>query len=106
MTIEADFKELMTQTITIEAFAGNNAHGEPSYSSTAVSHTARVVGKTKMVRTAEGKEVVSTSQAYIYGSPGITPKDRITLPDGTQPVILHVASYPDENGDHHQVVYT
>lgn len=105
MTIEVEFLELMTQTVTIAPFSSNNAYGEPSFG-TAVSYSARVVNKPKMIRNAQGKEVVSMAQTWLYGSPTVTPDDRITLPDGTQPPILYVAQYPDENGAHHEVVYT
>ncbi len=105
MTIEADFLELMTQTVQVAPFQGNNPNGEPMYG-TAVSYSGRTVNKNKLVRSVEGKEVVSTAQTWTFGSPGITPQDQITLPDGRQPVILSVESYPDEDGDHHQKVYT
>lgn len=104
MTIEADFLELMTQTVTREAFSSYDAYAQASYAA-GTSVTCRVVHKPRMVRNAEGKEVLSNAQIWCYGAPGFSVKDRITLPDGTQPVILQVGKFPDENGNHHEVVY-
>jgi hypothetical protein len=105
MTIESDFLELMTQTVTIAPLTGHNDFAEPAYG-TAVSHRARVVGKIRRVLNAEGREVISSQQVYIYGAPDISTQAQITMPDGTTPQILRVERYPDENGDHHEVVYT
>lgn len=105
MTIETDFLELMTQTCTVEPFSSNNEYGEPSFG-TAVSYSCRTVHKTNLIRTIENKEITSIAQTWIYGSPGISPKDRITLPDGTTPKILRVDRFPDENGNHHDKVWT
>ena len=105
MTIENDFRDLMTQTVAIEKFISHNANVEPTYGDSA-NHRARVVHKEKVVRDTQGREKVSTAQTWIFGNPDIDPQDRITLPDESQPIILSVRSYPDENGDHHQVVFT
>jgi len=104
MAIEPDFLQLMVQTVYIESFSSYNSHAEASYNA-ATPYSGRTVNKSTKVVTNEGLEVVSTAKTYIYGSPTITPKDRLTLPDGTKPKILTVSSFPDENGDHHQVVY-
>lgn len=104
MTIEADFLELMTQTATREAFSAYNTYAEATYSA-GVSVNCRVVNKPRMVRNAEGKDVISNAQVWCYGTPGFSVKDRLTLPDGTQPVIIQVGKFPDENGNHHEVVY-
>ena len=105
MTIENDFLELMTQTCTIEPFGAYNEYAEPSFG-TAVSYTCRTVHKTNLIRTDAGKEITSIAQTWIFGAPGISPKDRITLPDGTTPQILRVDRFPDENGNHHDKVWT
>lgn len=105
MTIERDFLELMTQTVAIRPFTGSNDYGEPEHG-TAVEHSARVVDKQTLVRDKNGREVVSTSQTWLFGAPGVTSDDKITLADGSKPVILTVKSYPDENGAHHQAIFT
>jgi hypothetical protein len=107
-----DFGDLLTQTVTRKTVTGRDNYGQPSWSG-AATLPCRVVHKTKLVRSTasarsetEGavREVVSTAQVWT-AHVGWSVEDQITLPDGTKPVILHVDSYPDEAGDHHQVVY-
>lgn len=105
MTIETEFAELFTQTVTVEPFDMYDSYAQPQYKA-GTEYTARTVHKNRMVRDATGKEVVSTATTWVYGAPGITVKDRITLPNGNRPVILSVERYPDENGDHHEKVLT
>ncbi|MBW2084438.1 MAG: hypothetical protein JRI54_00180 [Deltaproteobacteria bacterium] len=102
--MEVDFKDFFPHTIVIEPFLGRNDYGEPIYGD-ATSYNARVVGKQKLVRTPSGEEKVSSSQVYIYEISNVSPEDRVTLPDGSSPPILAVAKFPDENGDHHEVVF-
>ena len=109
MTWETAFDELLTDEVTREAFVSQNDYGEATYGG-AVTLKARVVGKPELVVTGAGeasravREVVATAKVYCSGVPAWDLRDRITLPDGTQPVILQVITYPDEDGEHHQVV--
>jgi hypothetical protein len=60
-----------------------------------------------MTRSTKGKDTVSTAQVYLDGLTPVGPDDRITLPDGTQPLIISIATLVDETGaTHHKVVYT
>jgi hypothetical protein len=104
MTIEAEFAELMVDTVLVAKLSARSAYGDRTYGAD-VSYEARVVVQNKMVRTQQGDEVVSRSHAYIFGAPGITVDDRVTLADGSQPVLLSVEQFPDENGAHHEVLY-
>lgn len=97
---------LLNQMITIAPATGLDSEGMRTYGA-AVSSAALVIGKQKMVRDAQGHDAVSSVQVYVDGTVLVTAESRITLPDGTQPVILAVSSYPDENGViDHKVVYT
>jgi hypothetical protein len=59
-----------------------------------------------MVRNSEGKEVVSSAAIYLTSAPTLTTKYRVTLPDGTQPQILSLATYPSEKStDYFTVIY-
>jgi len=103
---EQDFLEWFKQTVTIEPYYGQNQYAEPIYG-LPIEYPAFVQRKTKLVRSAAGKEVVSTAQVYLNGTVNIDIQDRITLPDGSQPAILSVEVLPDELGNvHHVVVYT
>jgi hypothetical protein len=101
--MESDLLELLTQTITIESVASRDGYGKPAYGP-ARTYRARVVGKIRMVRDANGEERVSSATVHVDAT-DIVPTDRITLPDGSQPLVLSVGSYPDERGAHHQVIY-
>ena len=108
MALESDFLDLMTQTVTIEPYTGQNASGEASYG-TAVSYSARVVGKSRMVRNITGQEVVSSKTVYLYGaSLSFSVKDRVTLPSGNvpqTPPMIAVSQFPDDEGNHHSALY-
>lgn len=105
MTIEAEFAEFMLDPIVIEvAGATDSVFGGTAYA-TGVTYTGRLVRQNKMVRTDVGDEAVSRSHFYVFGAPGIQPADRATLADGTQPDILSVERFPDENGPHHEIIY-
>ena len=105
MAIEDDFQELMTQTIVIAPYDSDDEYGEPQFGAE-VSYIGRTVNKTTVVRDTNGREKISTSKTWVFGSPDIDPRDKITLDDGSQPVILSAPRYPDENGAHHCVVLT
>lgn len=103
---ERDFLAWFKQTVTIEPFIGVNAYAEPQYG-VPVQYSAFVQRKTKLVRDRTGREVVSTAQVYLDGTVNIGVQDRITLPDGSQPIVLSVEVLPDETGAiHHRVVNT
>lgn len=104
--MECDFLEFLQQTVIIEPWTGQNVYAEATYGPGA-NYSARVQQKVKMIRNAQGQEVVSTAQVYLDGSVSVTTEDRITLSDGTQPLIQAVTSPPDETGAvHHKVVWT
>jgi len=96
--------DLLLQTITLERRTGLDQYGAHTYG-TAESLAARVVNRLRMVRNVAGQEVTSNTTIWIIGNNDIKAVDRITLPDGTQPPIIDVLTYPDETGvTHHQEV--
>ena len=104
MSIDAEFLELMPHTVSIANLSSRNSYGVPTFG-TATSYRARVVKKAEIVRDTAGAEVVSTTQVWLYGTSGVTPESRITLPDSSTPSILMVETYPDETGYHHDKVF-
>jgi hypothetical protein len=106
---ETDFDEFMVHTVTHEPYLSQNDYGEEAYGP-AVTIQARVVYKPELISTGAGeaasavRQVVSTALVYCSGVPAWGMRDRITLPDGSQPPIIQVRTYPDEDSDHHQVV--
>ena len=112
-----EWLDCMPQTVSWERFQDRNDWGKPTYAA-AVSHRARVVYQTEFVidQRQGGAELETTANGHVWfgpptsnlGSgnpPSVTAEDRITLPDGTQPNILRVDRFPDEDGDHHVKVY-
>ncbi len=82
------------QSISIETPGAYDDFGNPS-TGTSTSYLAIVVQQNKMVRDRSGNQVVSSCQIFLPGSVVLDPESKITLPDGTQPVILNVGSTPD-----------
>jgi hypothetical protein len=111
MSFDREFLDLMAQTCTREVRTGQNLNAEPTYGSPRTIR-CRVVHKPTLVRrSASGGTVASgtllelTSKAQVWtAAVGWTITDRITLPDGSQPIILDIHRFPDESGDHHEVV--
>jgi hypothetical protein len=102
-----EFADLLVQTVTIEPYATKDRYGEISYGA-GVDYWSRVVGKSKMIRNGQGREVVSMFTIYLQSNSTIGENDRVTLPAGyvlSQPPIIAVGRYPDEDGVHHTVVY-
>ena len=103
--IARELQMLCPSTITVEPFASADSYSKPT-TGTAVQYACLIAKQPKMVRTATGQERVSTSQIYLTSAPGVTVKDKVTLPDATTPVILHVDTYQDTAGDYFEVIYT
>lgn len=106
MTIESDFKELMTQDIVIRPLVSRDGYGEPTYSNSPVSLKGVVVYETKHIRADDNKELLSRAHAFIFGvHADIKADSLVTLPDGSQPKVLYVQRVQDESGDHHDIIY-
>lgn len=127
--IEVEFVELMQDLVTIEPRTGTNRYGNATYGP-AITYVARVQGEAQEVRDMMGAIQISSAQIWAVpvvasnsGAPGAfqragqwyvvapfsyTPKppDRLTLPDGTKPLILRTNMENDESGPHHLKVYS
>lgn len=106
MTLEYDFAELFPHTITLESYAGVDGYSKPRYGSP-TSYTARVEYKARLVKDSRGNEVVSSATVYLMiVPPGLSDKDRITLPDGKKPVIITVEIQADTSANYFAIIYT
>lgn len=97
MAFVDDLKDLMADTATHAALASRDSYGVPTYGS-GTSYTARLIRKNKLVRDAQGQQVLATAELWIAGTPAIRPDDKITLSDGSTPPIAAVERYQDEDG--------
>lgn len=95
----------MPATITYTAATGRNSEGLP-IQGTATSYRARV--NRKAVRTTNrfsGQDEIAAGQVWIAAVLAPTIDDRITLPDGSTPVIVNWDVISDEAGSHHTVIF-
>ncbi len=101
-----ELDEVLNQTVTIEPINSVDASGDPSYNA-GVQYKAMVQRRVKIVRTFRGQDIggseaVSTCSVLMDGSVSASldrfGRDRITLPDGTQPLILSIEDGIDDTG--------
>ena len=83
------------QTITIQRADGLSGDGTKSYT-TATTITGRMVGDTRMVRDATGREVVSTTKISTTAS--ISVGDVVTDEAGTKRPVIQVSEARDTRG--------
>lgn len=92
----------LNQTATWQVKTGNNSYGEPTYS-VAADISCRFEGKHRLVRSAEGVQVVS--EATLYCTEAVKANDLITI-GGREYVVLSVADQPRLDGAiNHREVY-
>jgi len=103
VSIESNFRELFSETITYYAPATRDAYGGRTYGASATA-PAHLVAETEMIRTLDGREIVQTGKIYLYGDYPITTAHKIELADGSIPLIIAVDQPHDQNGVHHTVV--
>lgn len=80
--------------VSHEAFLSANDDNEYTYSA-AVTRTAVVEYKPKMVRTTSGEEKVSKANLMFVEPVSVDPRDRFTLPDGTVAPVLSLGTVVD-----------
>lgn len=103
-----DLLEMCRQTVTIEPFVSESATGvitfgtPVSYDPNLPTHGTRVTFRPRRIRTPNGEELVARAEVWLDAAGGVFPavaqRDRVTLPDGTQPPILNIDQVVDENG--------
>lgn len=104
--IDSRFLEMMTDTVVFNAGSAIDKYGKRTYGGTQTSASARVVYETRLMKDAEGQDIVSAGRVYLYGPyASLTLADKITLPNGTTPVIVGLETKKDVGGNHHTVVH-
>lgn len=101
----SDFLDLMPDTVTYEAPATYDEYGKVATYATAVSCRARVSTKHQRVAAKNGQDVISSIQVWLNSTTAINENGRLTLPDGSTPLIVSWDLVRDENGAHHTKVY-
>lgn len=102
-----ELDEVLNQSVTIEPFNSIDENGDPSYNA-GVTYKAMVQRRVKVMRTFHGRdlagfEAVSTCSVLMDGSVSASldkyGRDRITMPDGTKPLILAIEDGIDDTGE-------
>lgn len=100
----SDWFDLMADTVVYEPVASRDGEAKPTYG-TSSSYRARVVYKE--IRTsnrASGQDAIGAGEVWLGAIIYPNIDDRITLPDGSQPIIINWNVFTDENGPHHTVI--
>lgn len=108
MSFEAEFTDLMFDTVTIRPYVGQDGYGRPTYGPAQVFQ-CRIVGRTRKVINYQGEEKLATTEIILLNSPGINPRSQLTLPanyNPQQPPILTVLRQPDDQGAITEIVYS
>lgn len=109
--LDPELMDLMTDTVTVTPWTSDDAYGAPQYAATGTTYPARVEYRAQLVVNRQGREVVSNTTVYFGHNsagafPGLTTRDRLTLPDATSPEILSIKRLTDETGlTHHEAAY-
>lgn len=105
MAIEPEFRELFSEQVTLLPKVSMDKYGRRTHAASAAPIPAHLVSETRLIRTADGREVVETGRVFLYGYfPNVDTDFLIVLPDGSSPVVLAVETPFDEVGGHHTVV--
>jgi hypothetical protein len=92
----------LPHVVTVAPFTGVDEYGTPTYGP-AVSYPARVQYTSHEILSNSGQWVHQAGIAYVAGSviPGVAPRDKITLPDGSTPPILRADMLTGPDGVPH-----
>lgn len=96
--MDSELLSTLKDTVTVCKRGSINEYGEPQPEA-GIVYPARIQRQRKIIRNADGDEIVSSAVVYLNGTIDIDASDAIQLEDGSTPLILQVDSSPDENGN-------
>ena len=99
--MERDFRQLMTQSVTVSTVASLGVGGAPTFSTTASTYRARVVNTNKFVHDSRGQGAAVAYEAWLSSTSILSPASKYTLPDGATPPVVRLDVFPDDLGHHH-----
>jgi hypothetical protein len=104
--MRAEFVPLLTETVTVAAYASQDAYGRPVYGA-GVVRKARMEQSTWLIRTTTGQEQPSHTRLFLDGAEGvIDARARVTLPGMSMPLPiqrLNVVRDLDGTIDHYLI---
>jgi hypothetical protein len=103
--VDSALVALLNQSVTIATATMTNVYGEETFGA-AATVAARVEPRIENVTTQDGEVEPSRAFVYMNGNVNVTTTSKVTLPDGSTPIILAVEKHTDEAGtvDHTKVV--
>ena len=94
---------MMLETITVYGQSTIDKYGKQTFGS-GTGYRCRIMNEQRILRDHEGREIIESGRAIIYGMATINVKDKISLPSGATPAVTSVSKIQDEDGDHHMVI--
>jgi len=105
MSFEDDFLSCMTDNIVVTSrTTAIGAYGQTNLSSTTTTYKGIFQQTQRMVRSADGNEVLSSANVIMDSTKAFNLTDKFTLPDGTIRPVLSIRTYYDQDGGHHTTV--
>jgi len=103
MPIQDTITKWAKNSLIVQSFSGFDEYGSPQWASTTAASTYACIinNNQRMVRDQKGTLVVSPSQIYVASTVDTCPikiEDKITLPDGSQPLIISIQFNDDFDG--------
>jgi hypothetical protein len=96
--VEPELAAMLTETVTHEAYQGQDGYGSPLYGAAAL-RPCRVEYRVSRIVTAQGEERTSNTRIFFDTDFELKLRDRIVLADGTAPQMLMIYRPPDEFGN-------
>jgi hypothetical protein len=109
MPIDPEFYELMPSLILVRRYQGKDGFGNSLFGAAEsircrIDNNARNMGNTHRGGTTVSSTSLTTTIYCDYTTPPFTIRDKLTMPDGSQPNISSAVVHNDENGPYHQVL--
>lgn len=106
MTNYAAVADMLHDLIEVEPLLSRDDYGVPVYGPPR-TYRGRLMQKTRYVRTKDGSTVQSSQEWTGQPIPNLNVQDRVTLADGSRPIILNATTYKNElgNNDHTKVLF-
>ena len=104
MSIESNFRELFSESVTLYPPSSVDMYGKRSFSASGTTASAHYVSETVLRSDPDGRDIVEVGRSYLYGQVSVDTDYRLVLEDGSEPPILAVDFPHDQNGWHHTVV--
>ena len=106
MTFIDDFRESLNQIILIHAYKGNDGY-QDTYEE-GRSCPCRFYNVSSKIIKSDSTVAISTTQIHLDGAIEVSERDKVTLEDGSNPMILKVQKVPelDSKGCYKIIIFT